>query len=588
MRIRSLPIRAVISLLTLSMLAALGVPSPAGAVDGTNTISTILGTGTAGDGAEGLGGPATAVAFPSDVAVNKDGIIYVADPGNNRVRQIALDGTVTTIAGTGTAGFSGDDGAGSAAQLDAPVAVAVDKFGVLYIADSGNNRIRKVALDGTISTVAGTGTAGSTGDGGQANLAQVNGPVALAVSKSGLVYFVDAASNKVRVIAADGVVSTFAGIGTAGYSGDAGPATSAELNAPQGLAVDNAGLVYIADTDNHRIRKVALDGTIITIAGTGIAGYNVAQDGSAATSAQLDSPFDVAVDLGQAVYISDSGSSRIRRISPAGIISTIAGSGASFADNGPAADTSMSGPAGMITDKHGNLYISDSPAQRVRKITQPDLVDPVVTITSPAPDVSVDIDEVVVADFACTDFYSGVDTCVATFDGKPIFAGDNLDTSSAGVKTLVVTGLDLAGNEFAVEVALTVKEPVVDSRILQGDYANSSGNVAAVARIYVAIMGRQPDKAGHDYWMSQMDSGKPLSEVAAFFIVSPEFVGIYGDATDSEFVDLLYRNVMQRDSAADPEGRAFWNDRLAGGDSRLSVTLFFSQSEEFKGYTQTS
>jgi trimeric autotransporter adhesin len=221
-------------------------------------------------------------------------------------------GTIATVAGTGTAGSGGDTQQATAAQLGHPHGVAVDSAGNLYIADLSNNRVRKVAPNGTITTVAGTGTPGDSGDGGPATSAQLNNPSGVAVDSDGNLYIADYRSHRVRKVEPGGTITTVAGTGTYGSGGDGGPATAAQLTRPYGVAVDSAGNLYIADTDDDRVRKVAPGGTITTVAGTGTAGYN--GDNQQATAAQLNNPFGVAVDGAGNLYIADSDNSRVRRV----------------------------------------------------------------------------------------------------------------------------------------------------------------------------------------------------------------------------------------------------------------------------------
>ena len=218
------------------------------------------------------GGPATSAMLydAAGVAADCAGTVYIADTGDSIVRKVTPDGIITTVAGFGPYGYSGDGGPARAAQLSYPYGLALDSTGNLYIMDTGNDRVRKVALDGTISTVAGNGTDGFGGNGGPASGAQFHYPIGIALDAGGNLYIADSGNNRIRKIARDGTVSTVAGNGTAGYSGDNGPATSAELAAPRGVAVDAAGNLYIADSNNSRIRKVALDGTISTVAGNGV------------------------------------------------------------------------------------------------------------------------------------------------------------------------------------------------------------------------------------------------------------------------------------------------------------------------------
>ena len=238
------------------------------------------------------------------------------DSGNQRIRKIdATTGIITTVAGTGTSGFSGDGGLASSAQLWNPRGINVDSIGNVFFADLSNQRIRKIdATTGIISTIAGTGTAGYSGDGGLSSSAQLWNPWGVAVDSAGNIFIADTASQRIRKIdVTTGVISTVAGTGTAGFSGDGGLATSAQLNSPQGLAVDSAGNVFIADTTNHSIRKIdATTGLITTVTGTGTAGFS--GDGNAPNTALLNNPLGVAVDSVGNIFIADTFNQRIRKI----------------------------------------------------------------------------------------------------------------------------------------------------------------------------------------------------------------------------------------------------------------------------------
>ncbi len=222
---------------------------------------------------------------------------------------------ISTVAGTGTAGFSGDNDPAVSAKLNRPYGIAVDSTGTLYFSDYNNHRVRKITTDGKITTVAGTGVAGFGGDNGPALSAQLNCPREVAVDSAGTVYITDAGNHRVRKITADGKISTVAGTGTAGFSGDGGPAPSAKLNLPLGVVVDSTGTVYVSDYNNHRVRKIAPDGKISTVAGTGAAGFS--GDGGPAVSAQLYNPFGLAVDCVDTLYIADHLNNRIRKITSA-------------------------------------------------------------------------------------------------------------------------------------------------------------------------------------------------------------------------------------------------------------------------------
>jgi uncharacterized protein (TIGR03437 family) len=286
-------------------------------------------------------------------------------------------GVITTVAGNGSIGFSGDGGAATSAVLGLPSGVAVDSAGNIYIADGLNNRVRKVNKAGVITTVAGNGFPIFSGDGGPATSAGIAfvGTAThqgVAVDKTGNLYITDSADNRIRKVNASGIISTVAGKGTlgvSGFSGDGGPATSAQLNTPSGVAVDTAGNLYIADTGNGRIRKVNPAGIITTVAGKG--NGSVLGDGGPATNAQLANPSDVVVDSAGNIYIADVGNSRVRKVNTAGIITTVAhGSfGSCPAGAGvPAADADIGFGAGLAVDAAGNLYIADHSSDCVHKL----------------------------------------------------------------------------------------------------------------------------------------------------------------------------------------------------------------------------
>lgn len=251
---------------------------------------------------------------PVAVAVSHAGEVFVADYLGNRVVKLVPSGGVAPVAGTGEAGFSGDNGPAVKCRLDRPRGLAVDWLGNLYIADSGNQRVRMVGTGGNITTVAGTGTRGKRGDGGPATSAELDTPAGVAVDIEGNVYIAEQGGHTIRKVDRRGVISTVAGIGLAGYSGDGEAAARARLNAPSGIAVDASGNLFIADTGNHRVRRVGTDRSIRTVAGDGVAGFS--GDGGPAVAARLRSPAAVAVDPAGNVYIADLENARIRRLAP--------------------------------------------------------------------------------------------------------------------------------------------------------------------------------------------------------------------------------------------------------------------------------
>lgn len=314
--------------------------------------------------------------IPFGVTLDGAGTIYIADTYNNRIRKVAPPtppatvGVISTIAGNGTAGFTGDTGLGTSASLNNPSSVQLDALGNLYIADTLNNRIRVLNLTtGIIATVAGTGTADYTGDGGLALAATLNAPNGLSFDTNGNLYIADTGNNVIRLLnTATNVISTVAGTGAAGFSGDGAAATAAKLNQPWSVTVDTSGALYIADKKNNVVRKVDTSGNISTIAGTiYIAGAPFAGDGAIASAARLNAPSATVVDIAGNIYIADTGNNRIRKINPAtSIITTIAGGGI-YGDQYPANVASLSGPYAIALDTQGSLFIADAANNRIRK-----------------------------------------------------------------------------------------------------------------------------------------------------------------------------------------------------------------------------
>ena len=278
-------------------------------------ISTIAGNGTAGNGGDGGAGTSAQLASPMGLAVDTSGNVYVSDSLNAKVRKIS-GGVISTVAGNGTPGFGGDGGAGASAQLNTPLGIAVDGAGNLYIADFSNNRVRKVSTGGTITTVAGNGNSGYSGDGGPAINAQLNTPTAVALDGSGNLYIADAGNNVIRVVSPNGSISTIAGNGTAGYSGDGGPALKAQLISPRAIAVDSVGNILIADGSTVIRQVVFPTGNIVTVGGNGTRGYS--GDGGLALSAQVNGPTAVALDPTGNLYIADTNNNAVRLLGFAG------------------------------------------------------------------------------------------------------------------------------------------------------------------------------------------------------------------------------------------------------------------------------
>jgi uncharacterized protein (TIGR03437 family) len=335
-------------------------------------LSTIAGNGD--PGYTGDGGPAAAARlnYPLGPAVDAAGNFYFADYKNNRVRRVSASGLISTVAGNGFQGYAGDGDAAVNAQLSAPAAAAVDPAGGLFIADSGNSRIRKIWANGRITTIAGNGTYGYSGDGGPAAAAQLSYPGGIAVDRSGNLYIADYDNHRIRMVSPAGAITTIAGNGAPGYSGDGGPAANAQLHYPNGVAVDAANNIYIADSFNSCIRKVSA-GIISTVRfAPSLAGLDL-------TNSQLNVSGGVAVDQDGNLYAAEAGKNRIVRITRTGDVSVIAGGGGAgySGDGGPAESGRLFLPAGLTVDAAGNIYVADAGNNAIR------LLRPSGSVTAP-------------------------------------------------------------------------------------------------------------------------------------------------------------------------------------------------------------
>ena len=364
-------LRSGLLVLVSMALAAMALPAQ-------SLITTIAGTGGTGFG--GDGGPATAAALNRPVYVHVDsrGALYIADENNQRVRRVDGAGIITTFAGNGAAAFAGDGGPATAASLNGVTGVCSDGAGNIYLNDTLNQRIRRVDPAGVISTFAGNGNAATSGDGGPATAAAIWLPIRCAVDASGVMYVAEQGGHRVRRIAG-GAISTFAGTGVRGFSGEGGPATGAQLDNPTAVAVDYQGNVLISDQGNHIIRRVAPDGRITTAAGNRTAGFG--GDGGPANSpqVQLNFPGGLATDQAGNLYFTDGPNHRVRRIDRQGTLRTIAGNGAGTfgGDGSQAQNASLNGAFGLALDTAGNLFVADTLNQRVRRVTPSPGVAPV-------------------------------------------------------------------------------------------------------------------------------------------------------------------------------------------------------------------
>jgi uncharacterized protein (TIGR03437 family) len=390
------------------LLVLAWTPTVLGAADGpvAYRIETVAGSAGIGDG-----GPATMAQIGAiqGIAVDRFGNLYLSDTDHHRVRRVSAAGGIATIAGTGTPGFGGDGGPAAAAQLNLPYGLAVDPTGSVYIADLGNHRVRRIDPNGGIATVAGTGVKGSSGDGGLAAAAQLATPRNVVVDAAGNLYISEFEGHRIRRVSPDGRISTTAGTGLPGFLGDGGSAASAQLNSPAGLAVDSFGALYVADSQNNRVRKILAAGVISTVVGgsgglatphavavdgsgtiyvadstsTVVYAYTAAGkaiqfagswfkgfqgDGGPALQAELSNVLDFTIDPVGKVFLADD--IRIRQVDLQGNIQTLAGDGYSHAvgDGGNATDAVLRQPSAVVLDRSGNLFVADTGTQRVRQV----------------------------------------------------------------------------------------------------------------------------------------------------------------------------------------------------------------------------
>ncbi len=334
-------------------------------------INTTAGTGVVGF--TGDGGPATLAQIngPWGIAIDAAGNVYFSDVSNHNIRKIDVHtGIITSIAGTGIAGYTGDGGPATLARLNSVRCIAFDSAYNLYLSDMGNARIRKISTSGVITTIAGSGSVGFGGDGGPATLASLNETQGVVVDRLGNVFVADAFNNRVRKIdAISGVITTVAGDGSLAFGGDGGPATNAQLDRPWFVSFDRFSNLYISERGNNRIRKVTPTGTISTIAGTELFGYS--GDGGPATLALFRFPVSTTHDANGNIIISDYQNHCLRKIDTSGIITTVVGTGiAGFSgDGGPATMAKLNQPSGIAIDREGKMYICDLINRRIRVVS---------------------------------------------------------------------------------------------------------------------------------------------------------------------------------------------------------------------------
>lgn len=338
------------------------------AATGQYAITTVAGNGGGGWSGDGPDAKAVQLNAPRRIALDGSGNLFISDYMNHRIRKVDPSGAISTVAGTGVGGWNGDGADATLAQLHYPMGVTVDSSGNLFIADYFNARIRKVDTSGAISTIAGTGTHAWNGDGADATIAQLNTPSGVAVDSSGNLFIAENMGFRIRKVDTSGAISTVAGTGTSGWNGDGPDATAARLFHPEDVAVDSSGNLFIAEYSNHRIRKVDTSGAISTVAGNGTNGWN--GDGPDAKAAHLSGPKGIAVDSRGNLFIADHSNARIRKVDSSGVISTVAGTGITgWNGDGPDATAAqLAGPYGVAVDRSGNVFIADYINNRIRKL----------------------------------------------------------------------------------------------------------------------------------------------------------------------------------------------------------------------------
>ena len=331
-------------------------------------ITTSVGTATAGFSGDGGQAIAAQLYHPTATVMDNKGNLYIADRGNRRIRKVNTAGIISTIAGTGNSGYGGNGGPATAASFDVIFDIVIDKKGNIFVLDNYNNQVRKINTNGIISNYAGSINSGYGGDGGYATAATLNNPFTIATDSIGNLYIGDRNNYCIRKVDTTGIITTFAGTGTFGYSGDGGPATAAQLGLVNAVKIDAHGNFYLVDQRFLYIRKIDTNGIITTIAGTGNQGYS--NDGGPATAADLDA-YSVNVDLQGNIYITDYDDGTIRIIDKNGIINRFAGSITTGygGDGGPSKLAKLNGPASTYIDHTGNVFIADEVNNRIRKVS---------------------------------------------------------------------------------------------------------------------------------------------------------------------------------------------------------------------------
>jgi cysteine-rich repeat protein len=506
----------------------------------TGAASVIAGTGVAGD--SGDGGPATSAQLraPEGVAVDGLGRVYVADTGNHRVRVIAPEtGRIQTIAGTGVAGDASSGVTATTGALDLPAGVDVDGLGQVYIADSENHRVRRVGLDGVMVTIAGTGSWGFSGDGGPATAAQLRVPVDVHVTPSGELYIADRENQRVRFVDTSGTISTVIGDGSPSFGGDGGPATAARVWNPSALALGPTGDLFIADQQNRRVRKIdAASGLVSTIAGTGAWAFS--GDGGPATAAALAFPTGLALDAVGNLYIGDKNNSRIRRVDAATqIITTYAGSGgfngAGAGDGHAATSVALIRPQDVAFDPAGNLLVVDGTRDRVRRVDA--VTREITTIAG---------------------------------DGAHAFAGDGGPATAASLYGPVSVAVDTAGNIFIAEYVCRIRRVDAVTGIITtvagNGNAGSGGDGGPAVSAQLGYLGAIRLDAAGNLFVADRNNHRVRRIDAATGVITlvagTGVVGSGGDGGDATAAELSYPSALAFEPSGDLLIADTFNDRI--------------------------
>ena len=503
---------------------ASGAPTP-------GTINAFAGTSTLGD--SGNGGPAVAAELnhPEDIVTDASGNAYIADNGNCQVRKVTPAGVISLFAGLAvpTCGFTGNGGPATSAEIGRVTGVAVDASGNVYIAESSNHVVRKISPSGIISAFAGSGTSGYTGDHGPATSAELETPWGVRVDRSGDVFVSDLDASVVREVNTNGTITTVAGTGTLGYTGDHGPATSAELEHPEGLFVDASNNLFIADAGAAVVREVNAAGTITTVAGNGTSGTS--GDGGPATSAELEQPTGVVQDIQGDLFIADYEGQSVREVSAAtGKISTYAGtSGTAGTGNqgngGPASAALLGGPSQVWLDQSGNLYINEYNTYQIRK----------VTLTSP----------------------TGQGYWLVASDGGIFNYGDAAFQGSAGSIHLNQPVVGMAATPDAKGYWLVA----TDGGIFSYGDAQFYGSTGSI-HLNKPIVGMAATPDGKGYWLVASDGG----------------IFSYGDAVFHGSAGGIMLNKPMVGMAATPDGGGYWLVATDGGIFSYGDAQFYGST----------